>query len=79
MEIKIKDKLKYLKKHSPFATSKIKLTDKRFCIHCEKIITIGDYKVVREGKRELEFDYICCPNYPECNGSIIDWVSIPKK
>ena len=67
-EIIIKDKLKYLQENSPFEVPK--LTDKKHCIHCDKDIIVGDYKVFVEDGEE----YICCPNAPECNGTIIDWM-----
>jgi hypothetical protein len=68
-EVIIQNKQKYLDENYPFE-EKLKLTDKMRCIHCGSIITVGDYKVF---KIEWE-EYICCPNAPECNGTIIDWV-----
>jgi len=69
-EVFIENKQKYLDENYPF-DEKLKLTDKARCIHCDNIITVGDYKVF---KIEWE-EYICCPNAPKCNGTIIDWVS----
>lgn len=69
-ELIIPDKQKYLEKNYPFVGVP-KLTDKKMCIHCENIITVGDYKVF---KGEDGFEYICCPNAPECNGTVIDWM-----
>lgn len=77
MYIEVKDKLKYLKKHYPFEDVP-SLLDKKLCIHCDQIITVGDYKVQVEynfftGKEE---EYIVCPNAPECSGTLIDWISV---
>lgn len=69
-EIVISDKKAYLEKEFPFEDVP-KLTDKRKCIHCGKIIVVGDYKVYKD---EYGDEYICCPNTPDCNGTIIDWV-----
>jgi hypothetical protein len=70
-EIFIKDKQKYLKENYPFEEIP-KLTDKKHCIHCDKDIVVGDFKVFfRNGE-----EFICCPNAPECNGTLIDWVDV---
>lgn len=69
-EMIIPDKQEYLEKNYPFADTP-KLTDRKRCIHCNKIITVGDYKVY---KSEDGFEFICCPNAPDCNGTLIDWI-----
>jgi len=69
-ELIITDKQKYLEENYPFEGVP-KLTDKMLCIHCDKIITVSDYKVF---KGNDGFEYICCPNAPECSGTVIDWV-----
>ncbi len=66
----IKDKQKYLEDNYPFKGVP-KLADKKLRIHCEKIFTVGDYRVFKDRKGE---EYICCPNAPECSGTVIDWV-----
>jgi hypothetical protein len=68
----IKDKASYLEEHYPFLEVP-KLTDKKHCIHCGKNFVVGDYKV--ELSRGEEF--IVCPNAPECDGTLLDWVK-PK-
>lgn len=68
-ELVIKDKQKYLNDNYPFDDVP-KLTDKKYCIHCEEIITVGDYKVFKDEDGE---EYIYCPNAPDCDGTIIDW------
>lgn len=70
-EIIIKDKQKFLQDNYPFKEVP-KLTDKKHCIHCDSDIVVGDYKVFLNN---LE-TYICCPNAPECDGTIIDWMNI---
>lgn len=71
-EVIITDKQTYLNEEYPFEPP-LKLKDKMKCIHCVEIITVGDYKVFKD---EFDEEYICCPNTPDCNGSIIDWVSM---
>ena len=71
-ELKIDDKQKYFDDHYPFLDVP-KLTDKKECIHCNKVIIVGDYKVF---KNQSGFEFICCPNAPECDGTIIDWLPV---
>jgi hypothetical protein len=71
-EVIIKNKLKYLKENY-FFESNPKLSDKKRCIHCGEIITIGEFKVY---KNSDGFEFICCPNAPECNGTMIDWMPV---
>lgn len=68
-EIKVGDKQKYLNENYPFAYPP-KLADMVKCIHCDEIILVGDYKVFKD---ELDNEYICCPNAPKCDGTVIDW------
>jgi len=42
-------------------------------IHCDSVFEVKDYKVYKD-KRGDEFIY--CPNAPECNGTVIDWVDV---
>jgi hypothetical protein len=64
----IGDKQKYLDKNYPFGPVP-KLTDTAFCIHCQENFVVGNFKV--------EFihgeSYIVCPNFPRCDGTVIDW------
>jgi len=71
-ELIIKNKQKYLNDNYPFEDTP-NLTDSKRCIHCESVFKVGDFKVFRD-KRGDEF--ICCPNAPECNGTVIDWLSL---
>lgn len=70
-EVLIQDKQKYLNENHPTGEVLL-LADKRECLHCGKVITVGDYKVFKEDN----FDYIYCPNAPECNGTAIDWMPV---
>ncbi len=70
-EIKIEDKQKYLNEHYLFAPVP-KIEEKMVCAHCDSVFTVGDYRVYKD---ETGFEAICCPNAPECKGTIIDWVS----
>lgn len=67
----IKDKETYLKKHYIFKDVP-KLTDQKKCIHCGENFIVGDYKVELVGKIE----YIVCPNAPDCDGTLIDWINV---
>ena len=77
MEIKIKDKAKFLRENYPF-TDLPALTDLKECIHCGEIITVGDYKVYKMDPHS-DMKFICCPNAPECNGTVIDWIDLKKR
>lgn len=68
-EVIITNKKKYLDDNYPFEGVP-KLTDKKRCIHCDNIIVVGDYKVFKDKQGE---EYICCPNSPDCDGTVIDW------
>lgn len=74
-ELRIKNKEKYLSENYPF-TDIPKLTDKKVCINCNSVITVGEYKVF---KSESGFEYICCPTAPHCNGTVIDWINNNRK
>lgn len=71
-ELIIRNKQKYLDDNYPFENVP-KITDKKCCIHCDTIFTVGDYKVFKDKKGD---EYICCPNAPNCNGTVIDWFEI---
>jgi formylmethanofuran dehydrogenase subunit E-like metal-binding protein len=68
-EIIIKDKQKYLQENYPFEEIP-NMTDLKHCIHCDKDIVVGDFKVFLEDGEE----YIYCPNSPECDWTIINWI-----
>lgn len=71
-ELTIPNKEQYLKENYPFTTIPA-LTDTKRCIHCDAVITVGDFKVFKDKSGD---EYICCPNAPECNGTVIDWVEV---
>jgi hypothetical protein len=68
-EIDITDKQEYLNEHYLFEGIP-ELTDKRRCIHCDTVFYVGHYKVFRDQSGE---EFICCPNAPDCDGTVIDW------
>ena len=74
-EIIIKNKQQYLNDNYPFVDIP-KLTDKKLCIHCDNIITVGDFKVFRNGNGT---ELIYCPKAPDCNGTLIDWIDLKRK
>ena len=71
-EITIKNKQKYLDESYPFEPTP-DLIDKKKCIHCDTVFTVGDFKVFKDEDGE---EYICCPNAPACDGTVIDWFDI---
>jgi len=72
--VHIGDKAKYLKDNYPFMNVP-SLDEKRYCLHCEKWIRVGDFKVeVLNGE-----EYIVCPNAPRCDGTVIDWMNTDHK
>lgn len=70
-EIFVEDKQKFLDENYPFEEAP-KLTDKRCCLHCHRVFTVGDYKIYKE--EGDDFLYIYCPYTPDCNGTVIDWL-----
>lgn len=68
-ELYIKDKEGYIKNHSPIEGHD-DFEGKRKCLQCNAVFLVKDYKVVAGP----EIDFICCPNYPKCDGDILDWV-----
>lgn len=71
-EVIIKNKQKYLNDNYPFEDIP-ELTDIKRCIHCNNFITVGDFKVFKD---KTGNEYICCPNAPDCSGTVIDWIRI---
>ena len=73
-ELKINNKAAYFRENYPFENPP-KLTYVMRCIHCEKVITVGDFKVFQDNSG---MEYICCPNAPACNGTVIDWIPVKE-
>ncbi|MGV3686186.1 MAG: hypothetical protein ACO1NS_11205 [Daejeonella sp.] len=71
-EIIVNNKQKYLQDNYPFDDVPA-LTDKKKCIHCGTIITVGDYKVFND---DIGQELIFCPNAPDCDGTVIDWFDV---
>jgi len=71
-EVKIEDKQKYFTNNYPFSDPP-KLTEKRECLHCGETIIVGDFKVFKDNSNN---EFICCPNAPRCDGTVIDWMPI---
>jgi hypothetical protein len=47
----------------------------RKCIHCGERINTKDYKlVIGEDAFADPFVFISCPNYPDCDGTPLDWI-----
>ena len=69
--MQLRTKKVFLEENYPFEAVP-KLTDKRKCIHCDKIITVGDYKAFQDSEDGAILIY--CPNAPECDGTVIDWM-----
>lgn len=73
IELSIDNKQKYFNENYPFANPP-KLSEKRECLHCGNVITIGDFKVFKDELLDAEF--ICCPNAPDCDGTVMDWMPL---
>jgi hypothetical protein len=71
-EIKIDGTQKYFNEHYPFADPP-DLAERKECLHCEGIIIVGNYKVFQGTSG---FEYICCPNAPKCDSTVIDWIPV---
>ncbi len=71
-ELKIQDHQEYFNNNYPFSDPP-KLTEKRECLHCGETIIIGDFKVFKDNSKN---EYICCPNAPRCDGTVIDWMPV---
>ncbi len=66
-EVHIADKAAYLEANYPFVGVP-DLEVRCECIHCQKVIRVGDYKVFRGSDG---FAYICCPNMRlRCDGTV---------
>jgi hypothetical protein len=71
-EVFIKDKEKYLRENYPFGDLP-ELDSEIVCIHCNNIFKVREYKVFKDAYDE---EYICCPDTPKCNGTVIDWIPL---
>jgi len=71
-EVTIKDKRKYLSDNFPFDDVP-KLTDTRCCNQCDRVFTVGEYKVFKDF---IGAESICCPGAPDCYGTAIDWIEL---
>lgn len=66
------EKRKWFETHYPFAGELPAFSGRRSCLCCDQWITVGDFHAVDEGFGAGNL--ICCPNWPKCNGSAIDWM-----
>lgn len=71
-ELLIANKQEYLEDNYPFVDIP-KLTDRKRCIHCDTVFVVEDFKVY---KNKTGDEFICCPNAPECSGTVIDWFDL---
>ncbi len=74
-ELLIADKQQYLDSHYPFDEIP-ELMDKKRCIHCYSIFYVGEYNVFKDKNGD---EFICCPNAPDCDGTVIDWFPVDNK
>jgi len=72
-EVFVENKQGYLEEHK---ISDVGFEDEMMCCHCEEKIKVKDYKLVSVCGDD--FDYISCPNWPECDGTILDWWPVDK-
>jgi hypothetical protein len=66
----------YFNKNTPFHT-RLHEYGKCQCCHCWKVINPFEYKVFVDAE-DGDFESICCPNAPECDGTLIDWVPLKR-
>lgn len=71
-EIIVKDKQQYLNENYPFEAPP-EVADRKRCLHCDIVFVVGNYKVFRDESGE---EFICCPNSPDCDGTVIDWMEV---
>ena len=69
IELNEDEKKLFLEFNYPFEPL-VKMIERRFCLHCGEWFTVKDFKVEQKDK----FNYIVCPNAPDCDGTVIDWV-----
>ena len=72
-EVFVQDKQQFLNENHPTGPVP-ELTQQFRCLHCGEIITVGDYRVFKE--KGDNFQYISCPNAPECGGTVIYWIPV---
>jgi ssDNA-binding Zn-finger/Zn-ribbon topoisomerase 1 len=72
-EIAIENKMALYEKHSgnkmtvdEFNNAKVK------CIHCDNEYLLNEFKVILE--KPTGDEYIVCKHYPECDGTMIDFM-----
>ena len=68
-EIAIQNKEQYFRENYPFYDLP-RLSDKKRCVLCGKVIAVADYKVFTDDEG---YEMICCPNAPSCEGTVVDW------
>jgi hypothetical protein len=74
-EIAIANKRDYYEKNNPFMEDRF--DEKVCCLHCDNEFVFNEFKAVRE--KSTGDEYIVCKYFPECNGSIIDFMPADYK
>jgi hypothetical protein len=73
--VPVTDKRDYYEKNNPFDEDMF--NERVCCLHCDNEFTFNEFKVIRDNTTNEE--YIVCKHYPECNGTIIDFMPIDYK
>lgn len=73
--VPVTDKKDYYEKNNPFAEDRF--NEKICCLHCDNEFVFNEFKVIRNKTTNEEF--IVCKHYPECNGSLIDFMPADYK
>ncbi|MCL2025769.1 MAG: hypothetical protein FWG92_03075 [Leptospirales bacterium] len=68
MVIPVPDKLSYYKKN---ALKDIRFNEKVRCMKCRKEFILNEFKVV---KRDEGGEFIVCKYFPECDGTLMDFM-----
>jgi len=73
-EVSLEEKLEILERHG---SGWVKDFNKKICcIHCDNEFILNEFKVILE--KPTNEEWIVCKYFPECNGTMIDFVSAKK-
>ena len=74
-EIHITDKFEFYKNDGSFMGHQF--NEQVECLHCGKKFIFNEFKIIRK-KTPDGMDFIMCKYFPECNGSLIDFMPVKK-
>ncbi|GHU64820.1 hypothetical protein FACS1894123_10130 [Bacteroidia bacterium] len=74
-EVTVKNKQNYYAQNNPFVEDRF--NEKVCCLHCDDEFIFNEFKVIRN--KTTNEEYIACKHFPECNGTIIDFMPADYK